>query len=84
MAQRRAPLVLQAVETFHLGPGHLLTAGERLTVQEGPGLNDLLADLDEDEQRRRFGRVLLQVISEDEDHNNPPRRSLRLAGRSSA
>jgi hypothetical protein len=63
-ATARTPLVLQAAETFRLGPGHLVTAGSRLTVEEGDGLAELLADLQPDAQRRRFGRVLLQVVSE--------------------
>ena len=67
MASRTPPLVLQALAPFRLGPAHLLATGQRLEVQQGPGLIALLADLDEDEQRRRFGRVLLRVVTDHDD-----------------
>lgn len=65
MASGTPPLVLQAVAPVRLGLGCHLIAGERLTVQEGDGLGELLADLTPSAQRHRFGKVLFHVVTDD-------------------
>ena len=67
MALRTASVTLEATEPFRLGPAHLLATGQRLEVQQGPGLIALLADLDEDAQRARFGRVLIRVVTDPQE-----------------